>query len=539
MTNQAAAPSAISSGKPKPVLLCILDGWGLRDDPTDNAIAQATLPNWRRLLASRPFARIGTSGRDVGLPDGQMGNSEVGHMNIGAGRIAVPDLGRIDNAVADGSLGNVPAIVAAITKVKQSGGALHILGLLSPGGVHSHQDHIVALARIASTAGVKVWLHAFTDGRDTPPKSALDFLADFRKGLGDAANVHFATLSGRFYAMDRDKRWDRVALAYGAIAAAEGKRAPDAEAAVQQGYAANLSDEFILPTVIDGYAGMQHGDGLIMANFRADRAREILQSLLEPHFDAFPRPLRPAFAAAMGITEYSTQLNEFLTTAFAPQRYPNTLGEWLGKAQLKQLRIAETEKYAHVTFFMNGGEETPFLGEDRILVPSPKVATYDLQPEMSAAEVTDKLVAAIKGGSYDQIIVNYANPDMVGHTGSLPAAIKAAETIDACLARLEQAILESGGVMLITADHGNLEEMRDPASGQAHTQHTTNLVPLLLVGREGYALRDGRLCDIAPTLLHFLGLKPPAEMTGQCLALPAVTAIPSTGTKPEHHQRRA
>ncbi len=534
MTDQAAAPAATSGGKPKPVLLCILDGWGLRDDPTDNAIAQATLPNWRRLLATRPFARVGTSGRDVGLPDGQMGNSEVGHMNIGAGRIAVPDLGRIDNAVADGSLGSVPAIVAAIAKVKQGGGALHILGLLSPGGVHSHQDHIAALARIAAAAGVKVWLHAFTDGRDTPPKSALDFLADFRKSLGDAANIHFATLSGRFYAMDRDKRWDRVALAYGAIAVAEGKRAPSAETAVNQGYAADLSDEFILPTVIDGYEGMQNGDGLIMANFRADRAREILQSLLEPHFDAFPRPLRPAFAAAMGVTEYSTQLNEFLTTAFAPQRYPNTLGEWLAKAQMKQLRIAETEKYAHVTFFMNGGEEVPFNGEDRILVPSPKVATYDLQPEMSAAEVTDKLVAAIKGGHYDQIIVNYANPDMVGHTGSLPAAIKAAETIDACLARLEQAILESGGVMLITADHGNLEEMRDPASGQAHTQHTTNLVPLVLVGREGYALRDGRLCDIAPTLLHFLGLKPPAEMTGQCLALPIATA-----TKPEQHQRRA
>ncbi len=517
----------------RPVVLCILDGWGLRDDPTDNAIAQATLPTWHRLMQTRPFARVGTSGRDVGLPDGQMGNSEVGHMNIGAGRIAVPDLGRIDNAVADGSLGNVPAITDLLVKLKASGGALHILGLLSPGGVHSHQDHIAALARIGTDAGLKVWLHAFTDGRDTPPKSALEYLRDFRASLAGAA-VDFATLSGRFYAMDRDKRWDRVALAYGALALAEGPRAASAEAAVEQGYAAGLSDEFILPSVIGDYAGMRDGDGLIMANFRADRAREILQTLLEPHFDAFPRPRQPAFAAAMGLTEYSTQLNDYLTTAFPPLRYPNTLGEWLAKAGRKQLRIAETEKYAHVTFFMNGGEETPFAGEDRILVPSPKVATYDLQPEMSAAELTDKLVAAIQGGAYDQIIVNYANPDMVGHTGSLPAAIKAAETIDACLARLEASVLAAGGVLLITADHGNLEEMRDPASGQAHTQHTTNLVPLLLVGREGYALQDGRLCDIAPTLLHFLGLALPPEMTGHSLAVPGNIA-----TAAEIQQRRA
>ncbi len=518
----------------RPVVLCILDGWGLRDDPTDNAIAQADLPTWHRLLETRPFARVGTSGHDVGLPDGQMGNSEVGHMNIGAGRIAVPDLGRIDNAVADESLGQVPAIADMLDKLKASGGALHVLGLLSPGGVHSHQDHIAALARIAAAAGIRVWLHAFTDGRDTPPKSALDFLAEFRRSLAGVA-VDFATLSGRFYAMDRDKRWDRVAQAYGALALAEGPRAASAEAAVQQGYEAGLSDEFILPTVIGDYTGMQAGDGLIMANFRADRAREILQTLLEPHFDAFPRPLCPAFAAAVGLTEYSSQLNAYLTTAFPPMRYPNTLGEWLAKQGRKQLRIAETEKYAHVTFFMNGGEEQPFPGEDRILVPSPKVATYDLQPEMSAAEVTDRLVAAIQAGSYDQIIVNYANPDMVGHTGSLPAAIKAAETVDTCLARLEAAVLAAGGVLLITADHGNLEEMRDPASGQAHTQHTTNLVPLLLVGRDGYALQDGRLSDIAPTLLHFLNLAQPAEMTGQNLAMPAA----ATSAAQEPNQRRA
>jgi 2,3-bisphosphoglycerate-independent phosphoglycerate mutase len=504
----------------KPVILCILDGWGLRDDPTDNALAQARLPNYRRLLETRPFARIGTSGRDVGLPDGQMGNSEVGHMNIGAGRIAVPDLGRLDNAVADGSLKDNPAIAGLIAQLKQSGGALHLLGLLSPGGVHSHQDHMAAVAKIFAGAGIRVLVHAFTDGRDTPPKSALDYFADFRRAIAGAPGISFATVSGRFYAMDRDKRWERVTLAYAALTDATGERAPTAEAAIEQSYAADKADEFILPTAIGDYAGMQHGDGLLMANFRADRAREILTALLDPHFDGFQRARVVKFAGAVGLTEYSTALNPFLATAYAPVSYPDTLGETLAKAGRTQLRIAETEKYAHVTFFMNGGEEPPFAGEDRILVPSPKVATYDLQPEMSAPELTDKLTAAITSGKYDLIIANFANPDMVGHTGSLPAAIKAAETIDAALARLEQAVQDADGVMLVTADHGNLEEMRDPATGQAHTQHTTNRVPALLVGprSDGYVLADGRLCDIAPTLLHFLGLKQPAAMTGHNLA---------------------
>jgi 2,3-bisphosphoglycerate-independent phosphoglycerate mutase len=509
----------------KPVVLCILDGWGLRDDPADNALAQARLPNYRRLLETRPFARIGTSGRDVGLPDGQMGNSEVGHMNIGAGRIAVPDLGRIDNAVADGSLKDNPALTGLIAKLKASGGALHLLGLLSDGGVHSHQDHMAAVAKIFAQAGVKVQIHAFMDGRDTPPKSALGFLARFREQIAGIDGISFATVSGRFYAMDRDKRWERIEKAYLALTEAQGKTADSAEAAIEQAYAADETDEFVTPTVIGGFAGMQDGDGVLMANFRADRAREILTALLDPHFDGFKRAKTIAFAGAVGMTEYSAQLNEFLATAYSPMVYPMTLGQTLAQAGKTQLRIAETEKYAHVTFFLNGGEEKPFEGEDRILVPSPKVKTYDLQPEMSAPELTDKLTAAITSGKYDLIVVNYANPDMVGHTGSMPAAIKAAETVDACVGRVEEAVKQMDGVLLITADHGNLEEMRDPQSGQPHTQHTTNLVPLLLVGArtDGYALEDGRLCDIAPTLLHFLGLQQPAEMTGRCLAKPGAT----------------
>lgn len=509
----------------KPVVLCILDGWGLRDDPADNALAQARLPNYRRLLETRPFAKVGTSGRDVGLPDGQMGNSEVGHMNIGAGRIAVPDLGRIDNAVADGTLKDNPAITGLIGKLKQSGGALHLLGLLSDGGVHSHQDHMAAVARIFAASGIAVKIHMFADGRDTAPKSALTFLKTFRQQIDGAAHVSFATVSGRFFAMDRDKRWERVAQAYEALVDGKGKTAASAEAAVEQSYAADESDEFIAPTAIAGFTGMQNGDGVLMANFRADRAREILTALLDPHFDGFKRARVVTFAGAVGLTEYSTALTPFLATAYAPVRYPNVLGEVLANAGKTQLRIAETEKYAHVTFFMNGGEEQPFAGEDRILVPSPKVKTYDLQPEMSAPELTDKLTAAITSGQYDLVIVNYANPDMVGHTGSMPAAIKAAETIDACIAKLETAVTQMDGVMLITADHGNLEEMRDRASGQAHTQHTTNPVPLLLVGprTNAYGLNDGRLCDIAPTLLHFLGLPQPAEMTGSILAVAGKT----------------
>jgi 2,3-bisphosphoglycerate-independent phosphoglycerate mutase len=505
------------------VVLCILDGWGIRAEREWNAIAQANLPVWNRLLREAPHARIATSGKDVGLPDGQMGNSEVGHMNIGAGRIAVPDLPRIDNAIIDGSLATAPKLLALIDTLKKSGGAMHLMGLLSDGGVHSHQDHMAAVAKTVAQAGVKVAIHAFLDGRDTPPKSAQGFRAAFEKSIAGVPGVAFATVGGRYYAMDRDKRWERVALAYQALTVAEGEHAVSAEAAIEAAYAAGLTDEFVKPTAIGGYAGMKDGDGLFFANFRADRAREILTALLDPMFDGFARPFLPRFAATLGMVDYSDALKTFIPSLFAPVRYAMTLGETVSKAGLKQLRIAETEKYAHVTFFLNGGEEAVFAGEDRILVPSPKVATYDLKPEMSAPEVTDRLVEAIGSGQYGLIVVNFANGDMVGHTGILPAAIKAAETLDAALGRLETAVNKTGGVMLVTADHGNLEEMMDPASGQPHTQHTTGPVPLVAVGpaARGLALSDGRLADLAPTVLHLMGLKQPAEMTGRVLVRPA------------------
>lgn len=512
-----------SEERPRPVVLCILDGWGLRDAPTDNALALARTPVWDRLMRGAATARISTSGADVGLPDGQMGNSEVGHMNIGAGRIAVPDLPRIDKAIAAGELQRNGTLQAALAKLKASGGTLHLMGLLSPGGVHSHQDHMAALARIAAEAGVPVAIHAFLDGRDTPPQSGRGFLSEFERAIADFVGVRIATVGGRYFAMDRDKRWERVAKAYAVLVDSEGRRAPDADTAVTQAYAANETDEFITPTAIADYRGMRDGDGILMANFRADRAREILTALLDPHFDGFPRPRRRHFATAIGMVEYSVQLNPLLVTLFPPVRFTKTLGELVANAGMRQLRIAETEKYAHVTFFLNGGEEAMFRGEDRILVPSPKVATYDLKPEMSAPEVTDKLVAAVQSGTYDLIVVNYANPDMVGHTGVLAAAIRAAECIDDCLGRLEAAVTKAGGVLVITADHGNLEEMRDPATGQPHTQHTTNLVPIVLTGpgAAGFGLNNGRLADIAPTLLRFLGLAQPAEMTGRVLLVAA------------------
>ncbi len=508
---------------PRPVVLCILDGWGLREAADNNAIAQARTPVWDRLTATCPTGTLDASERHVGLPEGQMGNSEVGHMNLGAGRIVVPDLPRIDNALLDGSLAQKPELAAFIAAMKRSGGTAHLLGLMSDGGVHSHQDHLVGVARLLAAAGVPVAIHAFTDGRDTPPQSAKAYLAQVEAGLAGLPATRIATLSGRFYAMDRDKRWERVEAAYTALvegyAAASAKRAATPLAAIEASYAAGEHDEFIAPTVIGDYAGMRDGDGLLMTNFRADRAREILTALLDPAFDGFARSRRPAFAAALGMTEYSSALNAFLTTLFPPETIPDTLGEVASRAGLKQLRIAETEKYAHVTFFFNGGVETVYPGEERILVPSPKVKTYDLQPEMSAAEVTDKLVAAIGSGTYDLIVVNYANTDMVGHSGILPAAIRAVEAVDACLGRLEAAVKAAGGVMLITADHGNAEQMLDPATNGPHTAHTLNLVPTVLVNgpAEVRSLAHGALADVAPTLLALLGQPKPAVMTGRSL----------------------
>ena len=500
----------------RPIVLCVLDGWGERRERDDNAIAQANTPVWDRLVATEPHARLDASEGHVGLPRGQMGNSEVGHMNLGAGRVVMQELPRIDAAIADGSLARNPRLLAFIDALRANGGTAHLLGLLSPGGVHSHQSHIAALARILREAGIPVAVHALLDGRDTPPRSALDYMRTF---LADAPGSTVATVTGRYFAMDRDKRWDRVGRGYAVLVDGAGERATDPLAAIDAAYARGESDEFVQPTAIGEYTGMADGDGLLMANFRADRAREILTALVDPTFDGFDRARTVRFAATVGMVEYSSALAPIVAALFPPQALHDVIGEVIAKAGRRQLRIAETEKYAHVTFFFNGGEEQVFEGEERILVPSPKVATYDLQPEMSAPVVTDRLVEAIGSGRFDFILVNYANTDMVGHTGNLAAAVKAVEAVDACLGRLEAAVRDAGGTMLITADHGNAEQMRDVSTGQAHTAHTLNLVPLLVVngGTGIQAVQDGCLADIAPTVLELMDLPRPAAMTGHSL----------------------
>ncbi len=509
--------------RPRPVLLCILDGWGCAGGGSDNAIALARKPVWDRLMRTSPHAVADASELHVGLPSGQMGNSEVGHMNLGAGRVVMQDLPRIDDAFAGNHVGEMPALRDFVAALARSGGACHLMGLMSPGGVHSHQGHLAALARLLAAAGIPVRIHALLDGRDTPPRSAEGFVRDFLAAIAGGGDIGIATIGGRYYAMDRDKRWERVALAYDSLVDAKGEHAADPLAAIEAAYRRGENDEFVRPTAIGDYAGMRDGDGVLMGNFRADRVRQVLAALLDPGFAGFPRPRLVRFAAALGLTDYAESLRPFIAALFQPEELGQTLGELVAAAGLKQLRIAETEKYAHVTFFFNGGEEGLFPGEERILVPSPKVATYDLQPEMSADEVTDRLVAAIEGGRFDFIVCNYANTDMVGHTGDLVAAIKAVETVDRCLGRLDQAIRRSGGVMLITADHGNAEMMRDPETGAAHTAHTLNRVPVLLVNAPAAvaALEDGELADIAPTLLRLLGLAQPAAMTGHSLIVPA------------------
>ena len=521
-----------ASQRPRPAVLCILDGWGHRPDPKDNAILDARTPNYDRLIATCPQGLIDASETFVGLPKGQMGNSEVGHMNLGAGRVAVPDLPRIDNAIEDGSLARNPALAELLATLKKTGGTCHLMGLASPGGVHAHQDHLIVLANLVAGAGVPVAIHAFLDGRDMPPRSALECAAHIEAGLKPGLPIRFATVSGRFYPMDRDKRWDRVALAYDAMVDGKGEPATTPKQAIDRAYAAGLDDEFVKPTVIQGYAGMKDGDGVLMFNYRSDRAREILTALLDPLFDGFKRPRFVTFAAAAGMVEYSAALNPLLKALFPPEVIKMGLGETISKAGLKQLRIAETEKYAHVTFFFNGGEERVFDGEERILVPSPKVQTYDLKPEMSAPEVTDKLVEAIGSAKFDLIVVNYANTDMVGHSGVLAAAVKAVEAVDACLGRLMAAVSKAGGVMLVTADHGNAEQMFDEKSHQKHTQHTLNRVPALLFNAPAavHSLTDGKLADVAPTLLALMGVPQPAEMTGKSLlseaSRPAILAAP-------------
>jgi 2,3-bisphosphoglycerate-independent phosphoglycerate mutase len=499
----------------RPVMLVVLDGFGWREETADNAVRLAHKPNFDRLWQHCPHAFLHASGADVGLPDGQMGNSEVGHLNIGAGRVVMQELPRISQAVKDGSLARLAALKELIDKLKASGGRCHLLGLMSPGGVHSHQEHAVALAKILHAAGVPTVVHALTDGRDTPPRSAADDLTRLTAALPQG--VIIGTVIGRYYAMDRDKRWDRVAKAYAALTEGDGARFADAVSAVKDAYAHDVTDEFIVPAIIGDYKGMQDGDGILCFNFRADRVREILGALLEPKFDGFPRKRAIRFAVAVGMTRYSDELAPYLGVLFPPDTLNHILGQVAAEAGRAQLRAAETEKYAHVTYFLNGGQETTFPGEDRILVPSPKVATYDLKPEMSAPELTEKVVTAIDAKKYDLIVVNYANPDMVGHTGSLSAAIKAVETVDAGLGRIATAVEKQGGALLVTADHGNCELMRDPATGGPHTAHTTNPVPILLMGGGATALQDGRLADVAPTLLALMGLRQPREMTGHSL----------------------
>ncbi|MCD9028057.1 2,3-bisphosphoglycerate-independent phosphoglycerate mutase [Luteimonas sp. BDR2-5] len=502
-------------------MLLILDGWGHRDDPRDNALALAELPNWRRLLAEHPSTLIHTEGRHVGLPDGQMGNSEVGHMNIGAGRIVYQDLTRIDAAIEDDSFFHNAELNAACDAVLADGGTLHVLGLLSPGGVHSHEAHLFAMLELAKRRGVpRVAVHAFTDGRDMPPRSAEPSLRALQARCDALGNAHIASVSGRYFAMDRDKRWERVRKAWDAIVEARGEHAPDALAALQAAYARGENDEFVTPTVIDGSAPMADGDAVVYMNFRADRARQLTAAFVAPDFDGFDgpdgSPRRPHLARFVCLTEYDATLPA--PQAFAPDHLPNTLGEVLGARGLSQLRIAETEKYAHVTFFLSGGREDPYAGEDRILVPSPKVATYDLQPEMSAPEVCARLVQAVRDERFDVIVCNFANPDMVGHTGVLEAAIRAVETVDRAVGEIVDVVRAHGGELLVTADHGNVEMMRDPETGEPHTSHTVGPVDLVYVGSRSASLRrGGALRDLAPTILDLLGVDKPAEMTGRSL----------------------
>ena len=501
---------------PKPVVLCILDGWGIGTNPAVSAPALAHVPNFNRVWAECPHATLTTFGPEVGLPTGQMGNSEVGHTNIGAGRVVAMDLGAIDLAIEDGSFAKNDGVVAFVARLKASGGVAHLMGVVSDGGVHGHLNHVLAAVRAIAAAGVPVALHAMTDGRDVAPNSAAGFVEQLMVSLPAGAKV--ATVIGRYWAMDRDNRWERVARAFEAMVHARGATAATPQDAVAQSYAKKEMDEFIAPTVIGDYTGARDGDGFFCLNFRSDRAREILSALADPAFASFDAGWRPKWAALLGMVDYSEHHSTYMATAYSKKFIPNTIGEWVAGHGLTQFRLAETEKYPHVTFFLNGGREEPYVGEDRYMAKSPKVATYDLQPEMSAAEVADHLVLGIEQG-YDLIVVNFANPDMVGHTGSLPAAIKACEAVDVGLGRALAALAKVGGAMVLTADHGNCELMVDPVTGGPHTSHTTNPVPVILVGGPaGAVLRDGgKLADLAPTLLALMGLTQPVEMTGKSL----------------------
>ncbi|MGE8307848.1 MAG: 2,3-bisphosphoglycerate-independent phosphoglycerate mutase, partial [Pseudomonas kermanshahensis] len=500
---------------PKPLVLIILDGFGHSESPEYNAIYAANTPVYDRLRASQPHGLISGSGMDVGLPDGQMGNSEVGHMNLGAGRVVYQDFTRVTKAIRDGEFFSNPVLTGAVDKAVGAGKAVHILGLLSDGGVHSHQDHLIAMAELAAQRGAeKIYLHAFLDGRDTPPRSAKSSIELLDETFAKLGKGRIASLIGRYFAMDRDNRWDRVAAAYNLIVDSVADYTADtALAGLEAAYAREENDEFVKATRIGEAVKVEDGDAVIFMNFRADRARELSRAFVEPDFNEFPRARLPKMAAYIGLTQYSAKIPA--PAAFAPSSLDNVLGEYLAKNGKTQLRIAETEKYAHVTFFFSGGREEPFEGEERILIPSPKVATYDLQPEMNAPEVTDRIVEAIEQQRFDVIIVNYANGDMVGHTGVFEAAVKAVEALDTCVGRIVEALDKVDGEALITADHGNVEQMEDACTGQAHTAHTTEPVPFIYVGKRKVKVREGGvLADVAPTMLKLLGLEKPVEMTG-------------------------
>lgn len=503
----------------KPVMLMILDGFGINPNEKGNAIAVANTPNIDKLKKTWPTTIIHTSGLDVGLPEGQMGNSEVGHTNIGAGRIVYQDLTRITKSIADGDFFSIKEFSEAIENCKKNNSKLHIMGLLSDGGVHSHMRHLFAILELAKRKDFEdVYVHCFMDGRDTPPTSGESYIAKLEEKMKEKGVGKIATIEGRFYAMDRDKRWNRIQEAYDAMVNGIGEEASSALGAIEASYQKEVFDEFVKPTVICNgdtpVAKIEDNDSVIFFNFRPDRAREITRTLVDKDFNEFETKKMNLFFVCF--TQYDETMPN-VKIAFKPESLVNTFGEYISKNGLRQLRIAETEKYAHVTFFFNGGEEKEYDGEDRILVPSPKVETYDLKPEMSALEVTDKVVEAINSGKYDSIILNYANPDMVGHTGSLEAAVKAVETIDGCVGRVVEAIEKQNGVLIITADHGNAEQMIDYKTGEPQTAHTTNPVPLILVGLEGVKLKEGKLADLAPTMLDIMELEKPQEMTGESL----------------------
>ena len=498
----------------KTLALIILDGWGHREETANNAIANAKTPVMDRLANQYPSTFISGSGLDVGLPDGQMGNSEVGHVNLGAGRVVYQDFTRISKAIDDGEFEQNPALCEGLDKAISQGKAVHVMGLMSPGGVHSHEDHIFAMLKMAANKGAsELYLHAFLDGRDTPPRSAQSSLEKADQVFSEIGVGKTASLVGRYYAMDRDERWDRVQKAYDLLTDGEGEfNATDAVSGLQAAYARDENDEFVKPTVIGEPTKIHDGDLVIFMNFRADRAREITRAFVDTDFDGFSRNTTPELSSFVMLTQYAANIDA--PSAYPPEPLINVMGDWLAKHDKTQLRISETEKYAHVTFFYSGGREEVYPGEDRILVPSPKVATYDLQPEMNSEELTDKLVEAIESGKYDAVVCNYPNGDMVGHTGVYDAAVKAVEAVDSCIGRIVEALEKTGGECLITADHGNAEEMLNEETGQAHTAHTSELVPFIYFGRDAQARQGGTLSDVAPTMLHLMGMPQPDEMTG-------------------------